>query len=181
MTRMPSKADILDWIRDNPDASGRREIARAFGLKGADRVELRHILRELQEEGLLARERKRMRPADRLPSVTVLSVLGPDEGGELAAEPVSWEGAGEPPRVLLRPRRGEPALGARDRVLAKLRRVPDGDYAYEARLIKKLGSGEMRMLGIFRAGPDGGRLVPIDKRAAREWTIPPGQTGGAED
>src|SRR5690625_930889 len=154
MPHFPSKTEILDWIDDNPDASSRREIARAFGLKGADRVELRRILRELQEEGLLARERKRMRPAERLPSVTVLRVLGPDAGGDLAAEPMSWDGEGEAPRVLLRTRRGEPALGPRDRVLAKLRRVGDGDYPYEARPIRKLGSGEARMLGIFRAGSE---------------------------
>lgn len=181
MPHFPTKAEILDWITDNPDASSRREIARAFGLKGADRVELRHVLRELQEEGLLARERKRIRPAERLPSVTVLRVLGPDAGGDLIAEPMSWEGEGKAPRVLLKPKRGEPAPGARDRVLAKLRRIKDSDYSYEARPIRKLDSGEARMLGIFRAGPDGGRLEPIDKRAPREWTIPPGETGGAED
>src|SRR5690625_293279 len=181
MPHFPSKTEILDWISDNPDAASRREIARAFGLKGADRVELRRILRELQEEGLLARERKRMRPAERLPSVTVLRVIGPGAGGDLRAQPMGRAGEGEPPRVRLRTRRGEPALGLRDRVLAKLRRVGDGDYAYEARPIRKLGSGEARMLGIFRAGSEGGRLEPIDKRAPREWTIPPGQANGAED
>src|SRR5690625_1310898 len=181
MAHFPSKTEILDWISDNPDASSRREIARAFGLKGADRVELRRILREWQEEGLPARERRRMRPADRLPSVTVLRVIGPDESGDLIAEPMSWVVEGEAPNVLLRTRRGEPALGPRDRVLAKLRRIRDGDFAYEARPIRKLGSGEARMLGIFRAGSEGGRLEPIDKRAPREWTIPPAETNGAED
>jgi ribonuclease R len=178
---LPSRDELLDWIRENPAAASKREIARAFGIRGADRVELKRLLRELQDEGLVARERKRMRPAGTLPPVTVLEVTGPDAEGDLAAVPTHWEGEGQPPRVLIAPKKGDPALGARDRVLAKLRRLSDGPYAYEARLIKKLESGARRMLGIFRAGPQGGRLVPIDKRADREWTIPPGGTGGAED
>ena len=185
MSKLPSRDQLLDWIRENPAAASKREIARAFGIKGADRVELKRILREMQDEGLVARERKRMRPAGSLPPVTVLEVTGPDAGGDLAAQPAHWEGEGPAPRVLIAPKKGDPALGARDRVLAKLRRLSDGPsdlpYAYEARLIKKLESGARRMLGIYRAGPQGGRLVPIDKRADREWTIPAGQTGGAED
>ena len=181
MNKLPSRDELLDWIRDNPDAANKREIARAFGVKGAERVELKRLLRELQDEGHLAKERKRMRPSGTLPPVTVLEVLGPDAGGDLAAQPAVWEGDGPAPRVLISPKKGDPALGARDRVLAKLRRTGGDGYAYEARLIKKLDSGGRRMLGIYRAGPQGGRLVPIDKRADREWTIPAGQTGGAED
>jgi ribonuclease R len=178
---MPSKDELLDWIRENPDAASKRDIARAFGVKGSDRVELKRLLRELEDDGMLARERKRMRPSGTLPPVTVLEVIGPDAQGDLAARPATWEGDDPAPRVLIRPKKGDPGLGARDRVLAKLRRISDDDYGYEARLIKKLESGARRMLGIYRAGPQGGRLVPIDKRADREWTIPPGQTGGAED
>ena len=181
MSKLPSRDELLDWIRDNPAAASKREIARAFGIKGADRFELKRLLAELQDEGLVARERKRMRPAGTLPPVTVLQVTGPDAGGDLGAVPAHWEGEGAAPRVLIAPKKGDPALGARDRVLAKLRRLSDGPYAYEARLIKKLESGARRMLGIYRAGPHGGRLMPIDKRADREWTIPAGQTGSAED
>ncbi len=181
MGKFPSKDELLDWIRENPAAANKREIARAFGIRGADRIELKRLLRELQDDGLVARERKRVRPAGTLPPVTVLEVTGPDAEGDLAARPAAWEGDGPAPRVLIAPKKGDPALGPRDRVLAKLRRLSDGAYGYEARLIKKLDSGARRMLGIYRAGPQGGRLVPIDKRANREWTIPAGQTDGAED
>ena len=181
MNRLPSKDELLDWIRDNPDAANKREMARAFNIKGADRVELKRLLRELQDEGHLANERRRMRPSGTLPPVTVLEVIGANPQGDLIARPAVWEGEGEPPRVLIAPKKGDPALGPRDRVLAKLRRASGEGHAYEARLIKKIESGARRMLGIYRAGPQGGRLVPIDKRADREWTIPAGQTNGAED
>ena len=47
MTQIPSKDEILAWISDNPTLSSKRDIAKAFGIKGADRIELKRILREL--------------------------------------------------------------------------------------------------------------------------------------
>ena len=42
--------EILDWIAENPTATSKRDIARAFGIKGTDRVELKRVLRELAED-----------------------------------------------------------------------------------------------------------------------------------
>ena len=47
---LPSKADILAFIGNNPGKVGTREIARAFGLKNALRADLKRILRELANE-----------------------------------------------------------------------------------------------------------------------------------
>ena len=56
----PTKEDVLKYIHENPDRSGKREIAKAFSLKGDDRVWLKDMLRDLQDEGLLNKERKRL-------------------------------------------------------------------------------------------------------------------------
>ena len=183
MSRLPSKAEILSWISDNPASTSKRDIARAFGLKGAERVELKRVLRELQEEGHLAKRRRSYRDPEALPPVTVLEVR-PTEEGDLRARPLEWHGEGEAPRVLVIPRASDPALGAGDRILAKLQRVQDPDedeHHYEARLIRRIGNAPRRLLGVFRAGSEGGRVVPIDKGEAREWTVPPGAAGGARD
>ena len=45
----PSRDAIVAFIRANPGKIGTREIAREFGLKNADRVELKRILRELAD------------------------------------------------------------------------------------------------------------------------------------
>ncbi len=37
------------------------------------------------------------------------------------------------------------------------------------------------MLGIFRKGAEGGRIVPIDKGADKEWRVAAGATHGAKD
>ncbi|TIR55605.1 MAG: ribonuclease R, partial [Mesorhizobium sp.] len=55
----PSRDEILRYIAENPDRSGKRDIAKAFALRGDDRIWLKDLLRDLQDEGLLTRNRKR--------------------------------------------------------------------------------------------------------------------------
>ena len=57
---LPSKDDLLAFIGKQPGKVGTREIARAFGLKNADRVELKRMLRELADEGQVERRRKKL-------------------------------------------------------------------------------------------------------------------------
>ena len=182
MVHFPSKSEILDWIRENPSASGKREIARAFGIKGGGRVELKRILRELEDEGQISRRKRRLGHAGHLPPVGVLIASEPDGDGDIFARPGDWEDGREPPRILYMPRKGDPPLGGGDRFLAKLRPLEaEAGLTYEARLIKRLGEGPRRMLGIFRASAQGGRLLPIEKKADKEWMIAKNATNDALD
>ncbi|MFQ5565832.1 MAG: ribonuclease R family protein, partial [Paracoccaceae bacterium] len=182
MRHFPTKDEILAWIRDNPTTAGKREIARAFGIKGGGRVELKRILRELEDEGHISRRQRRIGPAGHLPPVGVLVAGEPDRDGDIFARPANWDEGNEPPPILYMPRKGDPALGAGDRFLAKLHPVEaGGGLTYEARLIKRLGAGQRRMLGVFRSGAQGGRVVPVDRKSGKEWLIPAGATGGARD
>src|ERR1700752_4299404 len=56
---LPSKADLIAFIGRQPGKVGTREIARAFGLKNAMRVELKRMLRELADDGSVEKRRKR--------------------------------------------------------------------------------------------------------------------------
>ena len=53
----PSKDQLVAFITEQGGKAGVREIARAFGMKNADRATLRHTLRELAEEGRIERRR----------------------------------------------------------------------------------------------------------------------------
>ncbi len=45
-----------------------------------------------------------------------------------------------------------------------------------------LGKNKAEIIGVFRAGPEGGRILPVEKRAqGREIAIPPGEEGEARD
>lgn len=181
MKPLPSKQEILEWIKDNPNQATKRDIARAFGLKGARRVGLKDILRELESEGALAKRKSRYQDPKGLPPVTVLRVEGPDDAGDLFARPVQWEGQGDRPRALVLAKAGETALAAGDRILAKLERVDGGDFSYEARLIRKIGTAPNRILGLFRKTSQGGRVIPVEKGTDRQWQVPAGETNEARD
>ncbi len=181
MAQLPSKDEILQWISDNPTLTAKRDIARAFGIKGAARIDLKRVLKELEAEGHLEKRRKTYRDPDRLPPVSVLEVQAPDADGDLFAKPLEWQGEGAEPRVLVIAREGEPALGGGDRILARLTEVKEEGHAYEARLIRRIGTNPARILGVFRKGAEGGRILPIDKGADREWRVPPGALHGAQD
>ena len=187
MTRnsLPSRDELLAFIREHSGNVGTREIARAFGAKNADRAELKRMLRDLTEGGHIDRRRKKLHRPGTLPPVVVADVTGRDSDGELLARPTEWdeEAHGAAPVIRIgsqrRARPGEVA-GVGDRALLRVERAGEET---NGRVIKLLDRAKQRVLGIFRGLPDGaGRLVPIDKKQlGRELTIPRDRTAGAVD
>lgn len=180
MTPFPTKDQIRQWITDNPTLASKRDIAKAFGIKGDARIDLKRILRALEEEGLVEKQAKAYRDPGALPPVAVLEVIGPDRDGDLMAKPLE-EGVDHTPLILVVPQKGDPALGAGNRILARLTKIGGQDHDYEARLIRALGVNPRKVLGIFRASSEGGRILPIDKGADKEWRVARDATGGARD
>ncbi len=181
MSQIPTKPQILEWIADNPALTAKRDIARAFGIKGAARIDLKRLLRELEAEGHLSKRERSHDDPERLPPVSVLRVVGADRDGDLFLGPHDWKGGGPEPRILFLPAKDDPALAAGDRVLARLTEVSGEEHSHEGRLIRRLSTGPARVLGIFRESDEGGRVLPIDKGQDKEWMIGPGDTGGARD
>ena len=181
MSKIPSKPEILDWITANPTLTAKRDIAKAFGIKGAARIDLKRVLKELEDEGHLEKRKRSYQDPDRLPPVSVLQITGPDADGDLFAKPMEWQGAGKEPVVLVIPRASDPALGAGDRILARLTLVTADDHHYEARLIRRIGANPQRVLGVFRLRSEGGRIIPIDKGSDKEWIVAADAMYGAKD
>ncbi len=186
---LPSKEDLLAFIGKEAGKVGTREIARAFGLKNADRAALKEMLRDLADQGHIEKHRKKIHHAGVLPSVVLADITGRDRDGELIAVPDEWdtEAHGDPPKIRLHvPRRARPVEvpGIGDKALLRIERTSDGEdaVAYQGRAIKIIDRAKHRVLGVFRKFADGGRLVPIDKKnLGRELSIPPGAVNGAEE
>ena len=181
MSDLPSKAAILQWISDNPAHTSKRDIARAFGIKGAARIDLKRVLKELEEEGHLSKRKRSYDDPNRLPPVAVLKVEGTDAQGDLFLAPAEWQGDAPAPRILFVPKEGDPALGAGDRVLVRVQEVAADGHSHEGRLIRRIGTGPRRVVGVFRESSEGGRILPVDKGEDREWLVPAGLTEGARD
>ena len=166
---LPDRETLLKFIRDTGE-SDRSEIAKVFGLKGGDRRALREMLKELEDEGLLARRgRKGFAETGALPPVGVADVAERDPDGELLVRLAKAEDA---PLVRLAPDRGEAAAGAPglgDRLLVRFERLETGDY--EARMIKRLGQSAHRILGVIRKGRREVRVEPVDRRSKESLVL----------
>ncbi len=181
MKRMPTKEEILQWISDNPARTAKRDIARAFGIKGAARIDLKRMLKELEAEGHLQKQGKSLRDPGKLAPVSVLVMLAPDSDGDLFARPLDWQGEGAAPRILMLTNPKDGALGAGDRILGRVSEVEDEDYAYIGRVVRRISHSAKRILGVFRKSHEGGRVLPVDKGSDKEWVILAGHEDGAKD
>jgi ribonuclease R len=185
----PGRDAIVAFVRANPGKVGTREIAREFGLKNADRAELKRMLRELADEGAIKKRGKKVSEAAVLPATVMADITGRDADGELIATPAEWDEveSGEPPKIRIHiPRHAQPGAiaGVGDRALLRVEKADHAEAgSYSGRIIKVIDHGKTRVLGIFRKLADGsGRLVPVDKKqAGRELNIAKTDTGGAED
>ena len=185
----PQRDAIVAFVRAHPGEVGTREIAREFGLKNADRAELKRILRELADAGTIEKRGKKIREPAALPATVMADITGRDSDGELIATPAEWDEveSGEPPKIRIHvPRRPQPgtAAGVGDRALLKIEKLEEPEAAvYRGRVIKVVDHAKTRVLGIFRSLPDGGgRLIPVDKKqAGRELNIAKADSNGAED
>jgi ribonuclease R len=183
---LPSREELLAFIREHAGTVGAREIARAFGAKNADRAALNRMLRELTDDGHIDRRRKRLHHAGTLPSVVLADITGRDNDGELLAHPTEWddEAHGAAPVIrIATARRARPGkvAGVGDRALIRVEQTDEDEKT--GRVIKLIDRAKHRILGIFRGLPGGGgRLVPIDKKQlGRELAIAAGATAAAVD
>jgi ribonuclease R len=188
-TAFPDRESIVAFVKAQPGEAGTRELARHFGLKNESRAALRRILRELADEGIIEKRGKKIAEPKSLPPTIVADITGRDSDGELIASPAEWLEETDGPAPLIRihvPRRPQPGTvaGIGDRALLRVEK-PDSkhDKAYRGRVIKLLDKAAHRVLGIFRALPNGdGRLIPIDKKqVGRELAIAAAHANGAQD
>jgi ribonuclease R len=186
----PDRGAIVAFIRANPGKVGTREIAREFGLKNADRAELKRMLRELADQGAIKKRGKKIAEPAALPPTVMVDITTRDHDGELIATPTEWDEVehGEAPKIRIHvPRRPQPgtAAGVGDRALLRIEATEGAaeGATYRGRVIKVVDHTKTRVLGIFRAlQGGGGRLVPVDKKqVGRELNIAKADSNGAVD
>ena len=166
---LPSRKQILDFIATSDQPAGKREIARAFGLSGQDKIQLKALLKDMADEGLIdSAPGRAFHKSGGVPKVTVLRIVEADDSGNIFAVPEQWHADGPPPRlrVLERGRRG--ALGIGDRILA---RTEERGQGYAAHPMKKLQRSAELVLGVVRKEGERFWLTPVEKKERRELAI----------
>jgi ribonuclease R len=173
VSRLPSESEIISYLAQSPGASGKRDIARAFGVKGQDKTALKVLLRDLERAGKTNRRRKRIEAAGSFVGATLLEVEGIDADGDIFGRPVGWKD-GEAPLVLI----ATQSLPARapkpgEQILAALTPQDDETYPFRARVIRSFDQNAPRTLGVYREGRAKGeaRIVPIDKKSRHDFRV----------
>lgn len=187
---MPTKEQIEAFIGESSVKFGKREISRAFGVQGKDRVWLKQMLKELEHDGAVDRKQKALRPHGRLPPTVVADVISRDRDGELLATPVEWdtESSEKAPKIIITlPRKARPGFrvpGIGDRTVLRVELAKgEGANVYYGRVVKIIPKQKAHTLGIVRLHPDGtARYIPVDKKArGSELPLHPDDIAGLND
>jgi ribonuclease R len=166
----PTRDQVMDFVTTSDTPAGKREIARAFGLKGQEKIALKALLRDMADEGLLdIGPARALHKLGGVPKVTVLRIVDVDDT-TLIATPERWEAEGQPAprlRIVERGKRGALTIG--DRILARTEEAGKGWVAHP---MKKLAKATEMLLGVVEEMADGKLwLRPVDKRIRRDTPI----------
>ena len=173
MSAMLTRKILLETIRERPDYYDNKKLARALGVKGEARRELRQFLKEMVEDGrLIKTDRKTFREADALPGVMVIKASHIDDG-DLFGLPENWRAETPPPEILIRDTgpRGKKdkreTLKVGDRALCRIKVLDNGLVI--ASVMKKLGSGAKPYLGVLFKGGRGWQIQPVSKKSRDDY------------
>ncbi|QIG52932.1 VacB/RNase II family 3'-5' exoribonuclease [Altererythrobacter sp. BO-6] len=165
---LPSKKQVLEFVQTSDTPAGKREIAKAFGLKGQEKIALKRLLKDMAEEGLIDGKKTAYHRMGGVPKVTVLRVVD-IEDGEPIAIPDNWspDAPDKPPRLTMREMKGKggkrmPALKRGDRVLSRTEETERGWIAHPMKKLPARTEGLMGVVEIDRTGK--AWLAPVDKR-----------------
>lgn len=179
----PDRQTVLDFLRENPGATSKADIARGLKVKGRERAILRDVLKELEEEGKLERTGKRsFAQADRPPPSSLVEFTRLTKDGDLLGQCVGDSGLFGPELVYGGPsgksRSRAPAKG--DRAVCKIAQRENGEWrAYVITLLEKRLSD--RIVGLYEHAPRGGRVIPASRKERRELLIQEADRKGARD
>ena len=177
---LPSRDEVLKFIEQSDKPAGKREIARAFNLRGQDKIALKALLKDMANDGLIDSEPGRaFQKAGGVPSVTVLKIVEID-GREAVAVPERWQAQGKPPpRIRVKERGRRAALDVGDRILARTEKTGEG---YSAHLMKKLVASDDMLMGVLeKDAKDKFWLAPIDKKKRHRTAVTDTGEGGEGD
>ncbi|WP_394727650.1 ribonuclease R [Altererythrobacter sp. GH1-8] len=180
---LPSREQVLEFLQSSDTPAGKREIAKAFGLKGQEKIALKRLLKDMAEEGLIDGKKAAYHRMGGVPKVTVLRVVD-IEDGEAIAEPDNWspDAPEKPPRLTLKEQKGKggkrlPALKRGDRVLSRTEETTSGWIAHP---MKRLPARTEGLMGVVEFDGTGKPwLAPVDKRIRNSSPI--SDLAGAEE
>ncbi|MEO9633292.1 ribonuclease R [Parasphingorhabdus sp.] len=168
--QVPTRKQIMDLIERSDQQVGKREIAKAFGLRGSDKIALKALLKDMADEGLIdSTPGRAFHKMGGVPKVTVLKIVEID-GNEAIGIPERWEAESAPaPKIRIKEKGRRAALAIGDRILA---RTEERGQGYIAFLMKKLAQSSEMLMGVVEKDErDRYWLKPVDRKIRRSTAI----------
>lgn len=178
----PSMDDLVAYLNDNPGKVGKRELARAFHIKGDDRSKLKDMLKELKHSGKTEKAAgKKLILADGLPEICSCLITGTDSDGELVARPLNWDKQKPYPQILITDSgrlRPPPCEGD----MVRLKLTPKGKHFFHGAVLRRLSEQPNRVVGLFdTTSGKGGRILSVDRRLHQNYIVDRAHTGKAKN
>ena len=183
MAGLPTKQDLLLWLKDNPNKVSKREIAKAFSITGSYKIGLKKLILDLENEREARSKSNSESFISVIPSTVICIVKGPDKDGDIFLDLLDWSEGEEIPKIFYFERSGSIPVSVGDRILCELTKVEGKDYHYEAKLIRRISktNNSSKIIGVFRVSSSGGTLEALSKRLNTIWTIPRNAVNGSVD
>ncbi len=183
--KLPSHEEIVDFLQKSTGKVGKKDIARAFGVKGADnRRVLKEIIRNLEDTGIIEKATKTsITLTDSLPDICEVEITGMDSKGNYIARPRTFTGEEQqiPQIIITEIKKNIDDIEEGDLVLAKLSFV--SKTLYEGTVVKHLKNEENLIVGIFEANKKGkgGVVIPAERMGVSEFFVRGENSGDAKD
>ena len=167
---IPERQEILDAVQKSGGVINTRDLARTFDLKGASRKQLKTMLKSMIEDGQLqhGHNRRHFRMPSTMPPIGVVEISNIDADGELVGRPISWKFHDNSSHITVTMARRSPLRAPRvgERVLVRLKAVDQ--YHIEARIMRHLGKGVDRIIGVIEKNSAGTRIRAISRQAPKQ-------------
>lgn len=174
----PHIDEILSHIRVATEPLTKRDIVKAFDIKGDDRKTLKQYLRQLEEDGKIVKgQGQTYSVPGSLPSVTMIQITHIDIDGDVFAEPLEWDEAVQGPKPRIELLSNAPVKEG-DRALARLKKY--NDELYEGKLIRRIDRERATVMGQLVKTAKGYLLQPADKKAKYDFDISEADMHGAK-
>ena len=162
---LPTMEELTAFLNSQSSGCSKRDVARAFGIKGENRVYLKQLLKQIENEGDVVRRRGKFVSRHALPSSCVVEITGTDADGELVGRPIKWKEDGKIPQILITKTKVKPAIGIGDVVQVNL--TPVSSFLYEGEAVRRVSLEKNQMVGVFFDG----KIMSVDRRFKEAFSL----------
>lgn len=167
----PKKEDILQFILDSDKPVGKRDIARAFNIKGQDKIELKKILKSLKEDGHLKKQNKKLEHSDNaLPDICPVEVIDLNNQNAIA-EPIVKGEKEYISKIYLSGEGRERKFQIGNRYLVRLKKRKDKTLS--GHIIRFIGQSIKTLIAYCYLNEDQQiQLIPVSRKTQKDLFVP---------